>query len=309
MLLSCKYFIWQNIHRVSFFFLLFLNPVLVLLDSLSGAAALTPFRQGLEQELQLLVLNVHFCFHLHRVELKAVLKHEKTVDRQPFLNELADVGGGQRSPIFDDPHYFLVHDFLHGWLLETDCTEHVLNVFDIGKLDIKGCHLGSKVFGLVEGQVFVVHVLVFVEFVEDLSVLTVLSLVEESHVNRVELLLVFLDCVQVLLFLILSVNEMLELSNVDTHKYGFNDTEQEHLSKAENHKVRANIDHVLKGCIRLLLVNKLIVVNYHRKLHKSTSALFQILQMHKRIEFLVAKSIFINHIILNLIFLCDILVR
>ena len=88
--------------------------------SLSGGSALTSLGQGSEEELELLVLNVHLCLHFGRAQFNFIVQGVETIERESILNLCRNLSLRHHSSIlnyFVDSH---VHLLLRGWLLEAD---------------------------------------------------------------------------------------------------------------------------------------------------------------------------------------------
>ena len=71
----------------SFLLLFFDFLALILLQLLSLSSALATFGEGLKEELQFFVLDVHFSLHFDGAELKIILQHKETKQGETLFDQ------------------------------------------------------------------------------------------------------------------------------------------------------------------------------------------------------------------------------
>ena len=155
---------WSDIYSL---FLLFSSLFLLsftdrLLSSFACRSALAAFGQCLEQELQLLILNLHLTSNLDWAEFHLIMQRIKSIERKPVLHKLCNLVQIEFGTFFDDSINALVHLLLSRWLLESHSAKHVFNIFNVRQLLVKCIHLALDLWKLLERHGLVLLLQVFV---------------------------------------------------------------------------------------------------------------------------------------------------
>ena len=110
------------------------------------------FSDGVEQELELLILNVQLGIHFLMFKLDIVEHLVDADEREALPDELGHLTDIELRSLINHILNLLFHDLLCQWLLELDSLDHAFEVRHVRQLLLHLLHFMVQLLDLVKGE-------------------------------------------------------------------------------------------------------------------------------------------------------------